>query len=202
MSSRTTGKKSGTRSGTQTASHPVVSLMHPPSRRWKRVAGGLVVAALVFSAGWTLGKGSAEQASARSAAQAATQAANQAAAQQRQVCDGYFGTPAAVAKELGAPRLQLDAAGGSISTGSMVCDYLAPTGKHTSTVAVVLGVFEVNPGNPSAVKGTTSSVVVSSGSLWGIAASSSQHIVITAAQKPWLTAAVRRVGAALKSGGL
>ncbi len=197
MSSRTTRKKSGTQSGTETPIHPVVSLMHPPSRRWKRVAGGLVVAALVFSAGWTLGKGSAEQASARST----SQAANQAAAQQRQVCDGYFGTPAAVAKELGAPRLQLDAAGGSISTGSMVCDYLAPTGKHTSTVAVVLGVFEVNPGNPSAVKGTTSSVVVSSGSLWGIAASSSKHIVITAAQKPWLTAAVRRVGAALRPGG-
>lgn len=201
MSSRTTGKKSGTQSGTQsrteTASHPVVSLIHPPSRRWKRVAGGLVVAALVFSAGWTLGKGSAE----RSTAHAATQAATQAAAQQRQVCDGYFGTPAAVAKELGAPRLQLDATDSSTSINSMVCDYLAPTGKHTSTVAVVLGVFEMNPGNPSAVKGTTSSVVVSSGSLWGIAASSSKHIVITAAQKPWLTAAVRRVGAALRPGG-
>jgi len=189
MSSRTTSKKPA-------VDPPVNPPVDPPRRRWKRLAVGLAVAAIVFGAGWTLGKGSAEQTS----AQAASQAATQAATVQQRVCNGYFGTPAAVAKELGTPRLQLDAADGSSSANSMVCDYLAPTAPH-SAVAVVLGVFEYNPGNPSAVKGTTSSVVVSSGSLWGIAASSSKHIVITAAQKPWLTAAVRRVGAALQPAG-
>jgi len=186
MASRPTSKKP-----------PVDPPVDPPRRRWKRVAASLAVAAIVFGAGWTLGKGSGQQTS----AQAASQAATQAATVQQRICNGYFGTPAAVAKELGTPRLQLDTADGSTSASSLVCDYLAPTGPHTSTVAVVLGVFEYNPGNPSAVKGTTSSVVVSSGSLWGIAASSSKHIVITAAQKPWLTATVRRVGAALRPAG-
>jgi len=170
-------------------------LRDPPGRSSHRLRKLLVAVAaglVVFGAGWTLGNGAAAQ----SNANAASQAAVRAAAEQTTLCNGYFGTPGSVEKALGVPTLRLDATLSSTTTNDMVCDYIDPAARHSS-VAVVLGIFATDPGNPAAVKGTTSSILVSSGSVWGIAASSTAAIVIGSHQKTWLLGAVRKAAAAL-----